>query len=341
MIYIYSWSSQNGGKKISLFVRTAMSISDERKPKFVWWRELLSASTPSLAWSLVGTPFNVITVRLQTTSKKEYRSAWHCLRTTLSEEGILALWKGFTPALLGSIPYSTCLFGTFAYLRPPKLSSLKKDGEIQIPLKTMINHYTQIFTAGFVSGILLTLLQNPIDVWRTRLQVQKKTASSSPSLLPGRGTGGTTSPMVSQGVLQSLITEPKLATRGLAMTATRQMPGNGFFFTIHEFLSMQAEVYSSSYESHPTLSRLCVGGLTGILFNLIFFPFDVIKARMMVTTSSAGGPIQISRALLQEAGWRGFYRGLEVVLLRAFPVNAFGFLALQTSQDLLSSSTKE
>jgi hypothetical protein len=117
--------------------------------------------------------------------------------------------------------------------------------------------------------------------------------------------------------------------------------------------------------TNPTLTRLCVGGLTGIMFNLVFFPFDVIKARSMVTSHSSGkllhdnigfsfspnilyltltlsshsqgGPLQIARALMLDAGWRGFYRGIGVVLLRSFPVNALGFLTLQTSQDLLAT----
>ena len=118
------------------------------------------------------------------------------------------------------------------------------------------------------------------------------------------------------------------------MTAVRQMPGNGFFFAAHEYLSMRAETAPNSAQ-HPYITRFCVGGLTGVVFNLMFFPFDVIKARMMVTSPSHGGARDMVRDVLREAGWRGFYRGLNVVVLRSFPVNALGFLTLHISRDLL------
>ena len=276
------------------------------------WRELLCASTPAVAWTLVGCPFNVITVRLQTTSHAQFRGAWHCLSATVAQEGVLALWKGFVPSALGSIPYSTCLFGSFAYLRPPRLPAAGQD-RMQ-PASTVRKHLAQVFSAGFASGIVLTLLQNPFDVWRTRLQTQSA---------------------ASGGVLRSLWSKPILATRGLPMMAVRQMPGNGFFFATHEYLTMCAEMLPNHAE-HPSLTRFCVGGLTGTLFSLVFFPFDVAKARLMLTSPAHGGSIQMARELLHEAGWRGFYRGVGVVLLRSFPTNAMGFLTLQISQDALA-----
>ncbi len=119
------------------------------------------------------------------------------------------------------------------------------------------------------------------------------------------------------------------------MTAVRQMPGNGFFFATHEYLSFCAETFPNT-ATHPAVTRFAVGGLTGIIFNLVFYPFDVVKARTMVASTSDSGALHVARALLQEAGWAGFYRGLGVVLLRSFPVNALGFLTLQTSRDLLT-----
>jgi len=152
--------------------------------QLVWWRELLSASTPALAWTLVGNPFNVITVRLQTSSPTQYTGAWSCLRTTVAQEGVLTLWKGFMPTLLASVPYSIGLFGTFSYLRPPRPTAQSLDDSL---MRT--KHLLGVFGAGFVSGTVLTVLQNPFDVWRTRIQAS---STSSP------------------GVLKTLWSQPKL-----------------------------------------------------------------------------------------------------------------------------------
>ena len=158
----------------------------------------MSASTTAVAWTLVGNPFNVITVRLQTASPAQYTSAWACLRTTVAQEGVLTLWKGFAPAVLASVPYSISLFGTFSYFRPPRPARAQS-----LTNGAMAHHLAGVFGAGFVSGIVLTLLQNPFDVWRTRLQAS---TTSSPT------------------VLKTLWSQPKL------VSCTKLHSTSGYFF---------------------------------------------------------------------------------------------------------------
>ena len=62
-------------------------------------------------------------------------------------------------------------------------------------------------------------------------------------------------------------------------------------------------------------------------------PFDVVRSRLMATAD--GGIASHARAVMAEHGWRGFLRGADVTVLKAFPTNAAGFLALSQAKRLL------
>ena len=99
------------------------------------------------------------------------------------------------------------------------------------------------------------------------------------------------------------------------MTATRSLPGNGAFFAIYEGL-----------KANTDLSPAMLGGATGVLFNFLLSPCDVLRARLMATSS--GGLRDCVSAVLREHGPLGLYRGVLVTTLKAFPVNAAGFSVL-------------
>ena len=57
------------------------------------------------------------------------------------------------------------------------------------------------------------------------------------------------------------------------------------------------------------------------------------RSRLMATAD--GGIASHARAVVAEHGWRGFLRGADVTVLKAFPTNAAGFLALSQAKRLL------
>jgi len=171
--------------------------------------------------------------------------------------------------------------------------------------------YAGVFGAGFGSGVALTALQNPLDVWRTQLQTTYE--RSSPPPVTARN-----------------------AWRGVSLTAVRNMPGNGIFFLVHEALdvNVRERISCDGGLVSPAIARMLCGGLTGTIYNLLLSPVDVVRSRLMATSS--GGVMFHARAVLREHGvLRGFLRGADVTVLKAFPTNAIGFLALSKAKWLL------
>ena len=266
-------------------------------------RRWAASAAPALAWAGVGVPFDVVRTRLQTTSAARFRSAWHCLEHTVRTEGLFALWKGLTPQIIISLPSSTLLFGTYSALRPARPHAAAPAHEWQ-------TFYAGVFGAGAGSGVVLTALQNPLDVWRTRLQT---TYGDGPPPPPAAHS----------------------ALRGISLTAVRNLPGNGLFFCIHESLEANVRERISRDDGFvsPAVARMLCGGVTGVLYNLALSPFDVVRSRVMATSS--GSVASHARAVLREHGARGFLRGADMTVLKAFPTNALGFLALSKAKWLL------
>ena len=165
--------------------------------------------------------------------------------------------------------------------------------------------YPEIFLAGMASGVAVSLWAQPLDVWRTREQVVRREAGQS------------------SGALRSLLRQRRQLLRGFSMTAVRSLPGNGAFFAIYEGLKANM----------PELSPALVGGATGVLFNFLLSPCDVLRARLMATSS--GGLRDCVRQVFREHGALGLFRGVGVTTLKAFPVNAAGFAMLHYANTAL------
>ena len=291
---------------------------------------------PGVAWVAVGQPFDVVQVRLQTTpsemksraasqtlldQQRHFRGAWHCLRTTVAYEGPLALWKGAVPSVVLSVPYSSVMFTTFQALKPKAVPPLgDPSGE----------YFRGVFLAGFACGIPLTLLQNPLDVWRTRLQTSY-------------------SARLGNSVLRSILSSAnprEVLLRGSSITLARNSLGNGIYFCLYEATtrawdrsaigrsrvredegSIDAatkERKDAPAEAFDFSKSIVCGGVTGVIFNALFHPLMTVRAQMQALSplENTGTPSQrttlrvrdVARTLYAAAGLRGFWRGASIVL---------------------------
>ena len=259
-------------------------------------RRTLSSFAPAVLWTAIGCPFDVIKTRLQTASRP-FASPLHCLFWTVRHDGVLALWRGFAPQLLLSTPYSVIMFSTYQSLKPHLTS------------ENAASNIGGCFLAGAASGVAVTVVHNPLEIWRVRVQ----------SHLPLSGSSGSSS---NGKVLRGLLSRPWQLGRGASMTLAENVVGNGAFFGSNEALRRVAPTTWSA--------EFLVGGLTGLIFQLVVYPFDLMKARLM--TQDGVHATQVARGVLSADGLAGFYRGASVACLRAFAINAAGWPALRAAQ---------
>ncbi|XP_033606387.1 mitochondrial basic amino acids transporter isoform X2 [Cryptotermes secundus] len=255
---------------------------------------------------LVGHPFDTIKVRLQTQSFRnpQYKGAVDCFTKIIRKESVGGLYKGMSSPMAGVAMVNAVVFGVYGNFQrhspqPDALSS----------------H----FLAGAAAGFVQSFVCSPMELVKTRLQVQQHSA------VPGGGCGG---PM--NCLSQVVKTEGfRGVFRGLGTTICREVPGFGLYFVAYEFMTRSAGDLSEPRPPVGTLRMLLAGGFSGTLSWVLTYPIDVVKSRLQV--DGMGGVYRYSgfmdclKKSIQTEGYGVMTRGLTSTILRAFPTNAATF----------------
>jgi len=94
--------------------------------------------------------------------KEEYRNIGCVFKAIIRKEGYLSLYRGFSPTVMGLIPYKGIGFLVFE-----KLKSISLQQQVQLSP-------TLRFTYGATAGICGTIVSYPFETVRRRMQAQDK-----------------------------------------------------------------------------------------------------------------------------------------------------------------------
>lgn len=178
------------------------------------------------------------------------------------------------------------------------------------------NSYVSHFLAGSMAGIAQSVITSPMELAKTRLQVQmdkigaKKFKGPIPCLLYIYQCDGI------RGIF-----------RGFNATILRDVPGFSTYFVSYEFLMRQKNDPGIAY-------TLFAGGTAGSISWLLTIPIDVIKTRLQIDGMSTNhqrmynGLVDCWKQSYKAEGYAFMTRGLSSTLLRAFPMNAVCFLVV-------------
>lgn len=178
------------------------------------------------------------------------------------------------------------------------------------------NSYMSHFLAGSMAGTVQSIITSPMELAKTRLQVQmdkigaKKFKGPVSCLLYIYHCDGI------RGIF-----------RGLGATTLRDIPGFSIYFVSYEFLMRQKNDPGIAY-------TLFAGGSAGSISWLLTIPLDVIKTRLQIDGMSDNhrrmynGFVDCWKQSYKAEGIAFMTRGLSSTLLRAFPMNAICFLVV-------------
>ncbi|KAI8873210.1 mitochondrial carrier [Ramicandelaber brevisporus] len=260
---------------------------------------------------LVGHPWDVIKVRMQSDGQR-FGGPWNCLRQTISQESVRALYKGASTPLLGWTLMDSVMLGTLVNSRLLIKQHILND-DPDLPL--LFHHHA---AAGLAAGITVSFVATPIELVKVKLQTQYARF--------GEGYIG-----------------PVECARRLV---ARYGPFKGLYTGLVGTMAMRGflSVYWSSYEwylsmlrkSFPNMSDTAAtfyaGGVAASTYWTVVFPVDLVKNKYMALASPIGddaAPQQkkitlrsVARHVYATEGWRGFFRGFTPAFIRAFPTNA-------------------
>ncbi|KAM0324768.1 hypothetical protein ACHAQA_007732 [Verticillium albo-atrum] len=281
-------------------------------------KDLFSGAAGGITQVLVGQPFDIVKVRLQTSTV--HTSALEAATAIYKNEGPLAFYKGTLTPLIGIGACVSIQFGAFHQAR--RYLEARNPGK---PLS-----YGQYYAAGAFAGIANAGLSGPIEHVRIRLQTQPHGAGKLYS-----GPLDCVRKLSAQGgVLGGLY-------RGQAVTVLRETQAYGMWFLSFEYM-MNADAARNGIDRKevPSWKVAFYGGLAGEALWLGSYPFDVIKSKMQTDGFGASQRYKSMRDCFGQTfrgeGLRGFWKGIGPTLLRAMPVSAATFATVELTMRLIN-----
>jgi solute carrier family 25 (mitochondrial carnitine/acylcarnitine transporter), member 20/29 len=297
-------------------------------------RNLVAGGIGGICAVIVGHPFDLVKVRMQTADRGVYSSALDVARKTIAREGLArGLYAGVSAPLVGVTPMFMVSFWGYGVGKSliETISTVPRS-PAGVPQYTV----GQISAAGFFSAIPMTAITAPFERVKVLLQIQ-----GQKQLKPGE------KPKYSGGldVVRQLYRTGGVRSvfRGSAMTLARDGPGSAAYFAAYE--SVKRALTPKDASGNPTAALslpavIVAGGAAGVAMWIPVFPVDTIKSRLQSAEGrpTIGGTI---RGVYASGGVKAFFPGFGPALARAVPANAATFLGVELAHKAMKSALGE
>lgn len=292
-------------------------------------KDLAAGTAGGIAQVLVGQPFDIVKVRMQTSAKGTYSGMLHCAGGILKNEGPLAFYKGTLTPLLGIGVCVSIQFGVLEYTKRIFTAQNLARGEGGEEGKMLSGG--QLVIAGVAAGLANGVVSGPVEHIRIRLQTQSNT---NPMY---KGPFNAMKQIVSQYGIAGLF-------KGQAVTFLREATGYGVYFLAYEKL-VQREMTQKGIRRDQInpMNSVLYGATAGYALWAVIYPIDMIKSRMQTDgfTPSTGQKYASARDCVRKV-WRtegigAFTRGLGPTLIRSPFANGATFLGFEMASRLLYS----
>ncbi|TDL24285.1 mitochondrial carrier [Rickenella mellea] len=291
-------------------------------------KDLTAGTAGGIAQVLVGQPFDIVKVRMQTAPKGTYSGMLQCAGGILKNEGPLAFYKGTVSPLMG---IGLCVSIQFAVLESVKRhfsAQNLKEGRGGADGKTLNSQ--QLILAGSLAGIANSVVSGPVEHIRIRLQIQ----SSHNRIYSG--------PL---DAVKKIYGAHGIAGiyKGQVPTIAREAVGYGAYFWAYEKL-MQREMAKKGIRRDEVSAgnAIMYGAAAGYALWACIYPIDMIKSRLQTDGFSAAdgrkytSALQCVRTVWRTEGISAFTRGLGPTLIRSPFANGATFLGFELASRALS-----
>lgn len=283
-------------------------------------KDVVSSIFGSAACVYTGQPLDTIKVRMQA-RPDAFSGVWQCLRRTLAEERITALWKGSTPALSGAVMENMVAFGVNEQLKRLFPDDTRPKGAAP--------PWWQSIVFGGATGLFTTVVLCPNDVIKCKVQVSR-------SLKAAEGTVGGVESLRLPALNASEMMRHVLRTQGvrglfvgLGAQFARDVPFYASFFGTYDTVVEHGKALP--FQIPVELLYMFAGGMAGVVGWAAVMPMDTAKS-IIQTSSKPESLMKTIMKVHKTKGWRSLFTGLNAALVRAFPANAALFLGYEVAR---------
>lgn len=233
-----------------------------------------SGAFAGLAQVITGYPFDTVKVRY---INNNHTSIIKCIKT-IKNESYRNFYRGVWSPMVGSIFINVQTFYTYS----------------------LFNTYFNTFMSGAMTGVLLASIETPIDLIKSRIQINP--------------TSTYVNVIKSVGVKNSF--------KGLKITIWRNFISVGLFFWGYETTK---NLFDNQY-----IGSFVGGAVAGFMSWGPNYPLDNIKTRIQTDiNSNYKGIVDCIKKTYKTTGFRSFWGGFTPCIIRSMVVNPFIFLAYE------------
>lgn len=243
-------------------------------------------------------------VHLQTQDFKnpQYRGVFDCVKSIIARDSVRGLYRGLSSPMTGVAFINGVVFGVYGTIQRHSSNP---------------NSYLTHFWAGSTAGLIQSLIASPMELVKTRLQLQNNQKIGIKFHSPMQCLSYIYRFEGLRGVF-----------KGVGITAIRDVPGFSSYFCSYEYLIRL-------HKDPGIFYTLMAGGLAGAISWVFVIPIDVAKSRIQADGMHGNklmynGMIDCFKKSYQQEGASFFTRGLSSTMLRAFPMNAVCFLVVSS-----------
>ncbi|KAI4865781.1 mitochondrial carrier [Hypoxylon rubiginosum] len=290
--------------------------------------DIIYGSVAGIVGKYIEYPFDTVKVRLQSQPDHlplRYTGPLDCFRQSIKADGFLGLYRGISAPLFGAAAETSSLFFFERIGREVVYASGYLSQDRVLPLSAL--WFTGAFAGAFTSFVL-----TPIELVKCKIQVPTSKDGAPPKtpsvmsvirdVYKHEGVRG-----FWHGQMGTFLRESGgcAAWFGSKETTTKM-----FHLLNEKSATSQMEKDLLATEALPLWQQAVAGASAGMSYNFLFFPADTVKSRMQ--TAPVGGSRQNKsfwqegKALWNQHGLRGFYRGCGITVLRSAPSSAFIFM---------------
>ncbi|XP_055710667.1 calcium-binding mitochondrial carrier protein Aralar1 isoform X1 [Phlebotomus papatasi] len=220
-----------------------------------------------------------------------YRNSWDCFKKVVRHEGVLGLYRGLVPQLVGVAPEKAIKL---------TVNDLVRD---KIGDKGVVPLYGEIL-AGACAGGSQVIFTNPLEIVKIRLQVAGEIASGAKvrawSVVKDLGLFG--------------------LYKGARACFLRDVPFSAIYFPMYAHTK---SLFADEDGYNSPISLLVAGAIAGIPAASLVTPADVIKTRLQVVARTGQttytGVLDATRKIMREEGPRAFWKGTAARVCRSSP----------------------
>ncbi|KAJ9063073.1 mitochondrial aspartate-glutamate transporter agc1 [Entomophthora muscae] len=228
-----------------------------------------------------------------------YKNSLDCFKKVVRGEGLIGLYRGLGPQLIGVAPEKAIKLTVNDLVR--SVMTDKATGDIPVWAEML---------AGSCAGGSQVVFTNPLEIVKIRLQIQGELAKSKNGP-PKRSALWIVRHLGLLGLY-----------KGVGACLLRDVPFSAIYFTAYSHLKRDYFLESPT-KKLSLLELLAAGAAAGMPAAYLTTPADVIKTRLQVEAkkgeTSYKGIRDAASKILKEEGFRAFFKGGPARIFRSSP----------------------